>query len=97
MSAKSPVKIKAEVHKETLENVRTRKNVVKKGERIMKFIGKNNGVTSMQIAREFKIPETTMRSDLQRLLNNKMVFREKCKCGQGYLFSIVSVKRKKKK
>jgi len=97
MSAKSPVKIKAEDHKITLENVRTRKNIVKKGERIMKFIGKNNGVTSMQIAREFKIPETTMRSDLQRLLNNRMVVREKCKCGQGYLFSILSVKRKKKK
>jgi len=97
MSTKSPVKIKAEDHKGALENIRTRKNVVKKGERIIKFIGKNNGVTSMQIAREFKIPETTMRSDLQRLLNNRMVFREKCKCGQGYLFSIVSVKRKKKK
>ncbi len=96
MSAKSPVKIKVEDHKGTLENIRTKKNVVKKGERIMKFIGKNNGVTSMQIARKFKIPETTMRSDLQRLLNDGMVLREKCKCGQGYLFSIVSVKRKKK-
>jgi len=96
MSVKSPLKIKEEDHKGTLENVRTRKNIVKKGERIMKFIGKNNGVTSMQIAREFKIPETTMRSDLQRLLNNRMVRKEKCKCGQGYLFSIVSVKRKKK-
>ena len=97
MSAKSPVKIKAVDHKKTLENIHTRQNVVKKGERIMKFIKKNNGVTSMQIAREFKIPETTMRSDLQRLLNNRMVVREKCKCGQGYLFSILSVKRKKKK
>jgi len=97
MNSKSPVKIKPEDHKKTLENIHTRQNVVKKGERIMKFIEKNNGVTSMQIAREFKIPETTMRSDLQRLLNNRMVFREKCKCGQGYLFSIVSIKRKKKR
>jgi len=94
MSSKSPVKIK-ENHKKTLDNTHTRKNIVKKGERIMKFIERNNGVTSMQIARSFKIPETTMRSDLQRLLNNRMVKREKCKCGQGWLFSI-SVKSKKR-
>lgn len=95
MSSKSPIKIK-EDHKKTLDTTRPRKNFIKKGERILKFIERNDGVTSMQIARAFKIPETTMRSDLQRLLNNKMVYREKCKCGQGWLFSI-SVKSKKKK
>ena len=93
MSSKSPVKIKED---KKLDNIHTRKNFVKKGERILKFIEKNDGVTSMQIARAFKIPETTMRSDLQRLLNNRMVYREKCKCGQGWLFS-KSVKSKKKK
>ena len=93
MSSKSPVKIKDD---KKLYNIHARKNFIKKGERIMKFIEKNDGVTSMQIARAFKIPETTMRSDLQRLLNNRMVYREKCKCGQGWLFSI-SVKSKKKK
>jgi len=93
MSSKSPVKIK-EDHKKTLDTIHARKNVVKKGERIMKFIERNDGVTSMQIARAFKIPETTMRSDLQRLLNNRMVKREKCKCGQGWLFSISKQKKR---
>jgi len=87
MSSKSPVNIKED------KQISARKNFIKKGERILKFIAKNDGVTSMQIARSFKIPETTMRSDLQRLLNDGSVKREKCKCGQGYLFYIS--KRKK--
>ena len=68
-----------------------------KEEQIMEFIEKNDGVTNAQICRKFKEPETNVRRFLQVLLDYGRVKKEKCKCGQGNLFTIESTTQKRKK
>ena len=58
-----------------------------KEEQLMEFIEKNDGVTNAQICRKFKEPETNVRRFLQVLLDYGRVKKEKCKCGQGWLFT----------
>ena len=57
-------------------------------ERMFDFIKKNDGVTLTQIAREFKSPETNVRRFLQFQLDQGSMIKEKCKCGQGNLFTV---------
>ena len=64
-------------------------------DKIIAFIEKNNGVTGMQIMRELKVSEATIRRDLQRLLDNRMIWRERCKCGQGWLHTREPIEQKK--
>ena len=66
-------------------------------EQIMEFIEKNDGATNAQICRKFKEPETNVRRFLQVLLDYGRVKKEKCKCGQGWLFTIESTTQKRKK
>ena len=65
-----------------------RPNHIIRMESIMKFLEESDGVTTMQLSREFKTPEATIRRDLQRLLDNRMIWREKCKCGQGWIYQL---------
>ena len=64
-------------------------------ESIMKFLEESDSVTTMQLSREFKTPEATIRRDLQRLLDNRMIWRERCKCGQGWLHTREPIEQKK--
>jgi len=66
-----------------------------RGENIMEFIEKNDGATVAQITRGLKQSETNVRRSLQLFQDNGMIQKEKCKCGQGNIFTLSDYFKKK--
>ena len=60
---------------------------------IYNFVKKEKQVTYKMLMNQFKLPETTFRRKIGYMLRDNVLTREKCICGQGWVYGIS--KRKK--
>ena len=55
---------------------------------IYKFVKKEKQVTYLMLMKRFRLPESTLRRKIGYMLRDNLLAREKCICGQGWIYSI---------
>jgi len=74
---------------ESVEDILKQPDILTLEESIIKFIKKEKQVSYQTLQAHFpRVPETTLRSRMYALTRTGVLKRERCLCGQGWIYEI---------